>query len=234
MNKKSNRVWGLRFIGFVAVLIFVFISLSCKSVQGAPNGQSTEQSADPAFLGDFDPIRLEDAMALRLSFGKIKPTQIRLYFVPRTNVVEAHLRDGMNSVVLMFDAQQRRSLAEGIDLYAQAYALYAAGNKSALPERKADRKNAFNRGGLSVAWGVLGTARTAHTEFRTNYEFLEKGKPYFVLTAEGGEDMEDSTVQSPLVHLYFSPAQLEALSEITRQDALQKHIDVLNEKAFAF
>ena len=193
-----------------------------------------QREDDPNFLGDFDPIRLENVMALRSVFGKIKPTEIRLYFVPRANVVEAHFRDGANAVALMFNAEQRRSLAEGIDLYAKAYAAYAAGDVKALPERKPGRKNAFNRGKLSIAWGMLGTGRTAETEFRTNYEYLEKGKPYFMLTAEGADSSEDATVQSPLVHLYFSPAQLEVLLEITDSDALQKEVDVLNQKAFAF
>ncbi|WP_428769697.1 hypothetical protein V1L52_11200 [Treponema sp. HNW] len=234
MNKKSSRVSVLNFIGFVAVLMFVFISLSCKSVQKVPNGQSAEQSADPDFLGDFDPIRLENVMALRSVFGKVKPTEIRLYFVPRTNIVEAHLRDGMNAVVLMFTAEQRRTLAQGIELYGNAYAEYAGGNRAAMPERKPNRKSSFNRGELSIAWGVIGLARTAETEFRTNYEYLEKGKPYFMLTAESADSSEDSSIQSPRVDLYFSPAQLQTLLEVTEQASLQKQVDILNEKAFAF
>ena len=212
-----------------------FTALLCifASCAGMPREQA-EIETEPACLGDFDPVRLENVMALRSMFGKIKPTEIRLYFVPRTNVVEAHFRDGMNAVVLMFTAKQRRSLAEAIDLYTKAYAEYTDGNRAAMPDRKPGRKNAFTRGELSVAWGVLGTARTAETEFRTNYEYLEKGKPYFMLTAERADAFDGSNTQSPLVNLYFSPSQLKALSEITRQDVLQKTVDILNEKAYDF
>lgn len=213
-----------------AILIALFVFASCAGMR--PN--QAESEADPDFLGDFDPIRLENLIALRSSFGKIKPAEIRLYLVPRTNIVEAHLRDGMNAVVLMLTAEQRRSLAEGINLYTQAYTAYAAGDAQALPQRKPGRKNAFNRGGLSVAWGVLSPSRNAETTFRTNYEYLEKGKPYFMLTAERADASDRSNTQSPLVNLYFSPAQLKALSEITSQETLQKEVDVLNEKAFVF
>ena len=225
-QKTVNSVRSSLTAFFVTALCLFFASCA-----GMKSGQAQD---DPNFLGDFDPVRLENVMALRSVFGKIKPTEIRLYFVPRTNVVEAHFRDAANAVVLMFNAEQRRILAEGIGLYTKTYADYAGGNRAAMPERKPGRKNAFNRGGLSVAWGVVSTGRTAKTEFRTNYEYLEKGKPYFMLTAESADSSEDSTVQSPLVHLYFSPAQLETLLEITDQAALQKEVDILKEKAFAF
>lgn len=209
-------------------VIALFVFASCAGMR------PKQAEDDPNFLGDFDPIRLENVMALRSVLGKLKPTEIRLYFVPRTNVVEAHFRDSANAVVLMFTAEQRRTLAEGIELYAKNYADYAAGNRAAMPERKPGRKNAFNRGKLSIAWGVVSTGRTAHTEFRTNYEYLEKGKPYFMLTAESGDSSEDSAVQSPRTDLYFSPAQLEVLLQVTDQDALQAEVDTLKEKAFAF
>ena len=212
-----------------------FTALLCifASCAGMPREQA-EIETEPAFLGDFDPVRLENVMALRSVFGKIKPAEIRLYLVPRTNVVEAHFRDGANAVVLMFTAKQRQMLAEGMDLYAKAYAEYAAGDVKSLPDRKPGRKNAFNRGELSVAWGIISVNRTAETEFRTNYQYLEKGKPYFMLTAERADASDGSNTQSPLVNLYFSPSQLKALSEITSRDALQKEVDILNKKAFDF
>ena len=78
-----------------------FTALLCifASCAGMPREQA-EIETEPAFLGDFDPVRLENVMALRSVLGKIKPTEIRLYLVPRTNVVEAHFRDGANAVVL--------------------------------------------------------------------------------------------------------------------------------------
>ena len=189
---------------------------------------------DPNFIGDFDPIRLEDAMALRTVMGKIKPTVLRLYFVPRTNIVEAHFRDGINMFALMFDENARNTIAEAGALYAAVYGDYSSGNSGAMPVRKPIKQNAFNTGNVSVAWGVTSTARNGESSFRTNYEFLEKSKPYFLLTVEAAVDKEDSSTQSPAVNLYFSPSQLEALFEIASGDALREQVDELNKKAFTF
>ena len=214
-------------IAFTALLT---VFASCATIKG---GDADKAEADPNFIGDFDPIRLEDAMALRKVFGKIKPTVLRLYFVPRTNIVEAHFRDGMNTL-LMFDENARNTIGEAGALYAASYGDYSSGNANAMPVRKPTKKNVFNTGSVSVAWGVTAAARNGKSSFRTNYEFLEKNKPYFLLTAEPADDKEDSSAQSPAVHLYFSPSQLESLFEITGREALCEQVDELNKKAFTF
>lgn len=211
------------------LLLAVFASCATAKVRDADKAD-----ADPNFIGDFDPIRLEDAMALRTVMGKIKPTVLRLYFVPRTNIVEAHFRDGINAFVLMFDEDARNTIGEAGALYAASYGDYSSGNAGAMPVRKPIKQNAFNTGNVSVAWGVTSAARNGETSFRTNYEFLEKNKPYFLLTVEAAVDKEDSSTQSPPVNLYFSPSQLEALFEITGKDALREQVDELNKKAFTF
>ena len=215
-------------IAFTALLT---VFASCATIKG---GGADKAEADPNFIGDFDPIRLEDAMALRKVFGKIKPTVLRLYFVPRTNIVEAHFRDGMNAFVLMFDENARNTIGEAGALYAASYGDYSSGTANAMPVRKPTKKNVFNTGSVSVAWGVTAAARNGKSSFRTNYEFLEKNKPYFLLTVEAAVDKEDSSTQSPPVNLYFSPSQLEALFEITDKDALREQVDELNKKAFTF
>ena len=212
-----------------AAVLAVFASCATAKVRDAD-----KTDADPNFIGDFDPIRLEDAMALRTVMGKIKPTVLRLYFVPRTNIVEAHFRDGINAFVLMFDEDARNTIGEAGALYAASYGDYSSGNAGAMPVRKPIKQNAFNTGNVSVAWGVTSTARNGETSFRTNYEFLEKNKPYFLLTVEAVVDKTDSSTQSPPVNLYFSPSQLEALFEITGKDALREQVDELNKKAFTF
>ena len=212
-----------------AAVLAVFVSCATAKVRDADKAE-----ADPNFIGDFDPIRLEDAMALRTVMGKIKPTVLRLYFVPRTNIVEAHFRDGINAFVLMFDEDARNTIGEAGALYAASYGDYSSGNAGAMPVRKPIKQNAFNTGNVSVAWGVTSTARNGESSFRTNYEFLEKNKPYFLLTVEAAVDKEDSSTQSPPVNLYFSPSQLEALFEITGKDVLREQVDELNKKAFTF
>ena len=226
---------------FLVVPLSLFF-MSCKSSSFAlRDSQERKQAAvrntnaeNPDFLGDFDPIRLEDVMALRVVFGKLKPTRIRLYFLPRTNVVEAYLRDGMNAYALLFTQKEREALSDGITLYTRDYQAYAAGDKNAMNVRAPSAKNAYNRGSLTVGWGAASTVRNGKTEFRTNYEFLEKGKPYFVFTAEPADDSEDQDAQSPVLHLYFSPSQLEKLINTVNQDVLQEKVDELSQEAFSF
>ena len=234
LSVMCAALFGLFFSAAIPIAAMT-LTAACALVFGscAHTAVKSEQP-DPDFLGDFDPIRLEDVMALRNSFGKIKPAQLRMYFVPRTNIVEVHLRDGANAFVLMFDQSARQTLREAISLYAQAYERYGSGEHKAMEVRKPTAKNAFNRGPLSVAWGVLGTARSGSTHFRTNYEFLEKGKPYFLFTAEPADDRDASDVQSPALKLYFSPSQLETLLAVIDEQALRSEVDTLNEKAFTF
>lgn len=228
--KKRGSVFVCAACACACVLLLaVFASCATAKVRDADKAD-----ADPNFIGDFDPIRLEDAMALRTVMGKIKPTVLRLYFVPRTNIVEAHFRDGINAFVLMFDEEARNTIGEAGALYAASYGDYSSGNAGAMPVRKPIKQNAFNTGNVSVAWGVTSTARNGESSFRTNYEFLEKNKPYFLLTVEAVVDKTDSSTQSPPVNLYFSPSQLEALFEITGKDVLREQVDELNKKAFTF
>lgn len=63
---------------FLVSLAFVFFS--CTSTK--------ETEVDPNFLGDYEPIQLENAMGWVTLFDKEKPKEIELYFVPRTNRVE--------------------------------------------------------------------------------------------------------------------------------------------------
>ena len=228
--KKHGNVFVCAACACACVLLLaVFASCATAKVRDADKAD-----ADPNFIGDFDPIRLEDAMALRTVMGKTKPTVLRLYFVPRTNIVEAYFRDGMNAFVLMFDEDARNTIGEAGALYAASYGDYSAGNGGAMPVRKPTKQNAFNAGNVSVAWGVTAAARNGESAFRTNYEFLEKNRPYFLLTVEAAVDKNDSSTQSPPVNLYFSPSQLEALFSITNSETLREQIDELNKKAFTF
>ena len=52
-------------IAFTALLT---VFASCATIKG---GDADKAEADPNFIGDFDPIRLEDAMALRKVFNTL-------------------------------------------------------------------------------------------------------------------------------------------------------------------
>lgn len=190
----------------VVILFFVTVLLctSCLTT-------SSTQEVNPNFIGDFDPIQLSNGIWLRESMGSLKPVEVRLFFVPRTNIIEAYLRDGMTTYVLLFEGHERMQVAEGIDLYAVAYAAHTEGDKTALPIREPNRKNYFNTGTMSVSWGLINSVRNNTTIFQTNYKYFDGDKPYFEILVETTKDKDEPSVVSAPLRLYFSPANLEAL-----------------------
>ena len=208
----------------ISALCFVLAGLlffSCTSTK--------EEEIDPNFLGDYEPIRLENAMGWVTTFNKEKPKEIELYFVPRTNRVEMYFRDLQNRICIILTPEHREMM---IDAAEQFMAEQEAGK---MPDRKANSKNYYSQAICSVGWGVLGVSRvTEKSKLQLNYEYFNDNRPYFLLKALPAPDKEEPDVYSPTVEVYFSPAQLEALYEILNQDTLQALIDDLDEKAYAY
>ncbi len=217
---------NIKKIASITLLLAVFLLSAC-------NTTSKQVEVDPNFIGDFAPIQLENIICVRESFGKLAATEIEVYFVPRTNMVEMYLRDGMTAYVLLFDGDERMQMEEGIKMYAESYSSYVGGNKAALPDREPDRKNNFNEGTMSLSWGVASTARNNTTTFQTNYKYLEKNKPYFQLLVEKTKD-KGSSAYSPVLRLYFSPTHLENILAQLNQDSLVQLVKDLEAEAFAF
>ena len=63
----------------------VFLCLGCVLLLFSCSSTKKDVEQDPDFLGDYEPIQLENAMGWVTLFGKEKPKEIELYFVPRTN-----------------------------------------------------------------------------------------------------------------------------------------------------
>lgn len=215
----------LKHILLLTSLLVLFTS--CASTK-------SEEPVDPNYLADIGPIQLENIMCIRTSFGNLKPTELEAYFRPRDNIIEIYFRDGMNKFCILFESHERKSLFEGIDMYAEDIQKFKDGDHTALPERDATRKNYYTTNTMSVSWGVMGLARNAITDLYTNYEYLEENKPYFQLKVDTVEDPKEPGVYCPTVNLYFSPVHLENLYEIMSQDALQALVDARMEEAFAF
>lgn len=216
------------YIGSVFALFVASILLSsCLST-------SRTYEEDRNYLGDFDPIQLENVFGVRESGGKLKPVEIRLFFIPRTNNIEAYLRDGSTAYILIFERQERDALVDGIMAYIQAYATYADGNTRSLPTREANRKNYFTTGTMSVSWGIANPARNNTSTFQTNYMYLEKNRPYFELMVESTIDTDEPAVTSPVLRLYFTPIQLEAFLIQIDQENLEKLVYNLEDAAFSF
>lgn len=211
----------------LAVLCAVFaIILACAGCTTTSKGETTIREPDENFLGDFKPFQLDNCMAVTKSLsGTIIPKEMEMYFAPRQNTVEAYFSYGMDKIAVVFTLEERVAFKEGIMAYMEAY---NAGN---LPERAPDRKNYFTRTPVTVAWGVMGLSYSADTYVRINYEYLERGKPYFVATFESANAKKDDTA-SPKMDIYFTPSQLEALLETIDQDEFQARVDELNRQAY--
>ena len=195
---------------------------------------NTEKEVDPNFIGDIEPIQLENIMCIRESFGNLKPLELEVYFIPRTNIIEAYFRDGINEYCILFEGNEREAFSEGIELYAKDILKYKEDPRSALPVRDSTRDNYYTEGTMSVSWGVIGLAHNNTTTFQTNYEYLEPNKPYLELMVESTKDSDEDTINSPVVRLYFSPTHLETLMEELSQERLVGLVREKEEEAFAF
>lgn len=202
----------------VSMCICILFLLSCAS-------SAKPKEVDPNFLGDFAPIELGSVMSVHFSFGKIKPREIKAYFVPRQNTVELWFSDYVNKVAVLLNYDNRQMIIQSGSEYLEKY------TQDALEVREPNKKNAFATGKVPLSWGVTAAARDTKTGFYTNYTYLEAKKPYFLMHFEPSADVTDSTVYSPAVDVYFSPTQLEFLFEILNQEYL---LGLLKEKEEAF
>lgn len=190
---------------------------------------SKEPVVDPNFLGDYDPIQLENVMAWYNFFGKEKPKELEMYFVPRTNNVEIYYREGQNKVCVILSQEQREQLKEVAALFTEGV------EAGTLEDRKPTTKNAYYKSTCSVGWGVLGIGRvTEKSRLEYNHKYLKDGKVYLSVRAYPAADKNDSSVYSPDIELFFSPSQLETLFAQIDQSVLQARVDELNAQAYEY
>ena len=90
-----------KFFGVLGVLMVVLLC-SCASTK--------ERVDDPDFLGDYEPMQLEDVMGWVTLFGNEKPKEIELFFVPRTNRVEMYFRDLQNRICIVLSPEHRQMI----------------------------------------------------------------------------------------------------------------------------
>lgn len=212
----------------ITIAIISLILLFSSIVSCSTTKTKVAREPDENYLGDFDHFQLENGMSVVTSFGNIKPKEIELWCVPRTNIIEAHFRDNVNKIALMWSYDARKTLIEAITMYMTKY------EEGSLQNIKTTNKNAFNSGKISIAWGVAGLTRNANTIFYTNYEYLEENKPYFRITLKSASSNDDSSVYSPNVNLYFSPTQLQNLSETVSNEVIGEYIKELENNAYSF
>ena len=203
----------------LTLILFGFVSCASKKV---------DITDDPNYLGNFDPFHVGKVMCLaETTFGKTKPIDVELYFVPRTNSFQSQFRDGMNNVCLIWTPEQRELLMSSIEKYITAY-----NGDVKMEDRKPKAKNAFETGKIEIYWGLAGYTRNTLANYYTNYEYLEENKPYFKINVSATPYPEEEHVSSPTVVLYFSPSQLENLIEVTDYDSILEQVKALEKAAY--
>ncbi|NLD48040.1 MAG: hypothetical protein GX660_12745 [Clostridiaceae bacterium] len=206
-----------------AAALFLCISslflLSCVTPGPKDNGDN--------FLGDFNPIQLENLMVLNNALSGLKPVEVRTYLVPRTNTVELYFRIFANEIALVLDKKTRDLIRASAEEYLSLY------EKNSLTDQKPSKKNAFDKGLMSIGWGVLNPVRYTTAPFWTNYEFLEE-RPYFLLHVNPTPDSDDASAYSPVVDLYLSPAQVREFLDLTDQARLESIVADYNLRAYTF
>ena len=215
MKKKLLKSLGL----------LMLLSLTLFSCTTTDTNVETE---DPNFLGNFDPFYLDEVMCLsETTFGNTKPISVYLYFVPRTNSVQAKFKDGMNNVLLVWTKEQRDVLMSSITKYGEAI-----NGAEKMEVRKPTDKNAFDKGKVDIYWGVGGYTRNTVANYFTNYQYLEENKPYFLLRVKATPTTDEEYVSSPTVNLYFTPSQLEALIAAVDTDVIMEKLNEIEAKAY--
>ena len=213
---------------FCKVLVCsMFCSLILLSCAGH---KPKEKVIDPNFVRDFDPLKMEDVIALSYSAaGGLKPLEIRSYFVPRNNNIELYFRSSINEIALVLSLENRDLIRLGAETYLTSC------SEESSPLNNPNQKNAIASGKTSMGWGVLGLANTAeNVPFWINYKYLEEGRPYFMMSFSPSSSKDDASIYSPSVQVYFSPSQLNSFLEIIDQIYLESLVDELNVKAFTF
>jgi len=206
-------------LSLLAVLV-VSTTISCATP--AP------KEKDENFLGDFNPVQLENLMALTYnSVSGIKPLEVRAYLVPRTNTVELYFRILTNEIALVLDKQTRDLIKSSAEQYLSLY------ESDSLKRQNPSKKNAYVTGTMSLGWGLINAYRYTEAPFWTNYKIIDE-KPYFMLYCLPTPDVNDSSAYSPLVEIYFSPSLLHDYLELAEQENLKSIVDEFNTKAYTF
>lgn len=205
-------------IQIASLLVLISLFVGCASTT------PVAKKVDSNFLGDFNPIQLDNLMAVRSTTSELKPLEMEAYFIPRSNNLELYFREGMNKYALILPYEARQAIEKAGQQYLTAY------EEGTLVEEKPTEKNATQTAPASLSWGVAGLARNGTTKIYTNHEFLEKGRPYFRITVKQTNDKNDSSTQSPRVEIYFSPALLRTFLEATQQEVFISQIEEMTQQ----
>lgn len=191
------------------------------------------------FIGDYNPIQLDDKMVLVKNFKKLSPKELRnSYLIPRKNTVEITFRYGANSTVIILNQKERTAIKEAAEKFLEEY------EAKELHKHKVSRKTAYYRSYCPLYYGLLSTNNgTKKNEYYANYDIIDK-RAYFLLhfvpsrnetnnTPKGSENGSVSSF-TPKTVLYMSPTQVREFLELMDQEYLLSRVQNLNDKAYTY
>lgn len=183
------------------------------------------------FIGDFDVFRIDDLMFLQKSKKTVKAKEVNgVYLVPRTNSVELHFRDGINSVVIILNKDNRNKILEACQTFLTQY------DEKTLPHHKVNSKTAYFKSRCSFWFGVITPTNGCHkNDFYANVEFIDK-RPYLLLhfLPSRCDDEVSSNIFTPKTSLYMSPSQIKDFMSLMDQENLNKKVEGLKQKAYTY
>lgn len=181
-----------------------------------------------SFLGDFDPIQLQDLMFLQKSNETVKAKEIKkIYLVPRANTVELCFRDGANEITISWNKTEREKILSACETFLQQY------ENRTVPHQKVNNKTAYVKLRGTIWFGVVSSNISCKkTDYYVNCEFIDK-KPYLIIKyVPSRTDRGDSF--TPSFALYMSPTQIREFQEVLNQENLNELVKTLNDKAYTY
>lgn len=240
-NKCNGRNMKKNYFLILITALFVFISCASNdkysdnldySYEDDDYAEDVEEivihTTSENFLGDYDPIEMEELMFLQKSKKAMKPRQIRsVYLVPRNNTVELRFRDSANEVIIALNQNDRTKIIEACQLFLEQY------EEKTLPHQKVNSKTAYYKGRCNTWYGVLSAATgCSKTDYYVNCEFINK-RPYLILAFLPSRT-DDGRSFTPKVTLYMSPTQIETFIQQMNQENLNSYVQTLDKKAYTY
>lgn len=181
------------------------------------------------FLGDFDPIEMENLIFLKKTNSTLSPKEINsIYLIPRTNTVELTFRDSVNTITVILNKTEREKIISACNTFLQQY------DEKTLPHHKINSKTAYITSQCSLWFGVLSRSTgTSKNDYYINCEFIDK-RPYLLLHFIPSRCENKTDVFTPKVSLYLSPTQVKDFIAQISQENLNILINELENKAYTY
>lgn len=180
------------------------------------------------FLGDYNPIEIEELMFLQKYKNGVKPKQIRsVYLVPRNNCIELRFRDSANEIIFSLNKLERDKIIQSCNIFLNQY------EEKSIPHHKVNSKTAYFKSHCNLWFGLLSASiECSKADYYVNCEFIDK-RPYLLIRftpsrCDNGKDF------SPKFSLYMSPTQIRTFINQMDQENLNMYVKTLNDKAYTY